>query len=52
MAAYLPTSGRSSDPDFPTTVLGYQPRVSPGIAAAINGCSKLNKALIQGVGQL
>ena len=29
---------------------GYQPHVSPGVVAIINGCSKLNKALVQGVG--
>lgn len=31
-------------------LVGYQPSPSPGIVAVINGCSKLNKALIQCVG--
>lgn len=37
-------------PRLPHHRAGYQPHVSPGVVAVINGCSKLNKALIQGVG--
>lgn len=29
---------------------GYQPIPSPGVVAVINGCSKLDKALVQCVG--